>query len=105
MPIFRRVLLTQVYGNASDPPRSGEIASPDGVWPASSGVRAFDLDFGRIAVLVCFDINFAELWLQAEGLGADLVVWPSAMATPDPSTLVRRLHHSSSNPRLHYRST
>jgi hypothetical protein len=37
-------------------------------------------------VLICYDINFAELWMAAETLGADLVVWPSAMATPDPST-------------------
>ena len=79
-----------VYGNSSHPPREGEISAPDSVWPASSGVAAFDLDFGRIAVLICFDINFAELWQQAEGLGADLVVWPSAMATPDPSSYVNQ---------------
>ena len=75
-----------VYGNSSSPPQSGEIDAPNAVWPSSGGVRAFDLDFGRIAVLICFDINFGELWLQAEALGADLLVWPSAMATPDPSS-------------------
>ena len=34
---------------------------------------------GRIAVLICYDINFAELWFQAEARGADMVIWPSAM--------------------------
>ena len=48
-------------------------------------MRAFDLDFGRVAVLICFDINFAEAWMQAHALGADMVLWASAMKTPDPS--------------------
>ena len=77
-----------VFGNTSGHGAHGEIEAPDSVWPSSAGVKAFDLDFGRIAVLICFDINFAELWQQAEALGADLVVWPSAMVTPDPSTLL-----------------
>ena len=53
---------------------------------AVTGVQAFDLDFGRIAVVICYDINFAELWMQASALKADIVVWPSAMQTPDPSS-------------------
>jgi hypothetical protein len=82
-----------VFGNTSGHGAHGEIEAPDSVWPSSAGVKAFDLDFGRIAVLICFDINFAELWQQAEALGTDLVVWPSAMVTPDPSTLgYARIH-------------
>jgi hypothetical protein len=80
-----------VFGNTSQtvPPTahgSGEVSPPALVTPSSEGVRTFDLDFGRIAVLICYDINFAELWLQAEAGGAELVVWPSAMQTPDPSS-------------------
>jgi hypothetical protein len=52
---------------------------------SSAGVKTFDLDFGRVAVLICYDINFIELWTQAEALGADLLLWSSAMATPDPT--------------------
>lgn len=54
--------------------------------PSQQGVKAFDLDIGRMSVLICFDINFMELWHQAEALGSDFIVWPSAMATPDPSS-------------------
>lgn len=64
----------------------GEVAPPDSVTPSAEGVRAFDLDIGRVVVLICYDINFPELWQQADALGADLVVWPSAMATPDPTS-------------------
>jgi hypothetical protein len=38
----------------------------------------FDTDFGRIALLTCFDINFDELWQSAERQGAEMVFWPSA---------------------------
>jgi len=42
------------------------------------GVKTFDCDFGRVAMLTCFDANFAELWLEADKKGADVVLWPSA---------------------------
>eukprot|EP00040_Diaphanoeca_grandis_P023755 m.129701 g.129701 ORF g.129701 m.129701 type:complete len:436 (+) comp29420_c0_seq1:145-1452(+) len=80
-----------VFGNTSQtipttPHGGGETVAPEFVTPSSEGVKIFDLDFGRIAVLICYDINFMELWMQAEALGADIIVWPSAMQTPDPST-------------------
>lgn len=65
-------------------------ATPIWMPQATTGVQAFDLDFGRIAVVICYDINFAELWMQASALNADIVVWPSAMQTPDPSSYVTR---------------
>ena len=56
-----------VFGNASQtvPLRPGgadnaEVDPPSSITPSSEGVRVFDLDFGRVAVLICFDINFAE---------------------------------------------
>lgn len=42
------------------------------------GVKAFDTDFGRIGILTCFDINFPELWHEADLLDVDVVFWPSA---------------------------
>jgi hypothetical protein len=82
-----------VFGNSSQtiPPTEhggigAEVAAPDSVMPSPSGVKSFELDFGRIGVLICYDINFFEVWHQSEALGVDMLVWPSAMATPDPST-------------------
>lgn len=46
--------------------------------PGRDGVRAFDTDFGRVGILTCFDLNFAELWQQLDDLGVDVVFWPSA---------------------------
>lgn len=43
-----------------------------------SGVPCFDTDFGRIAILTCFDLNFPELWREASDKGAEIVFWPSA---------------------------
>jgi predicted amidohydrolase len=42
------------------------------------GVPVFDTDFGRIAILTCFDANFDEVWQEAERKGAEIVFWPSA---------------------------
>ena len=54
----------------------------DELWTAS-GIP-WDLPtIGRVAILICFDINFYELWHQAYALGAQVVFWPSMMATPD----------------------
>jgi predicted amidohydrolase len=40
-------------------------------------VEVFETDFGRVGVLVCFDIDFPERWREAKALGAELVFWPS----------------------------
>ncbi|MCX5759877.1 MAG: carbon-nitrogen hydrolase family protein, partial [Candidatus Hydrogenedentes bacterium] len=42
------------------------------------GVKTFDTDFGRIAIFTCFDLNFPELWREADEQNVDVVFWPSA---------------------------
>ena len=37
----------------------------------------FDLDFGRVAMLTCFDVNFPELWMHLSARSVDVVFWPS----------------------------
>jgi predicted amidohydrolase len=68
-----------------------------GVAPSQIGTQAWDLDFGRIAVLICFDINFPELWHEAAALGAEVVVWPTTMAlfgsNPYPELVAYTLTH------------
>lgn len=38
----------------------------------------FDTDFGRIGILICFDIGWRETWKKMADQGARMVVWLSA---------------------------
>lgn len=38
----------------------------------------FDTDFGRIGILICFDIGWREEWKRMEDQHVDMVVWLSA---------------------------
>jgi predicted amidohydrolase len=78
--IFNRAL---VFG------RDGRlVGSSDKVHPvgseAEAGVTAgphpgtFDLDFGRIGVSICFDINWPSIWTELESRKIDLACWLSA---------------------------
>jgi len=50
----------------------------EGLQASREGVKVFQTDFGRIAILTCFDANFDEVWQEAERKGAEIVLWPSA---------------------------
>jgi predicted amidohydrolase len=54
-----------------------------GIHPSPDGVRLFELDFGRAAILLSWDQHFAELWQAAGALGADVVFWPESSPTID----------------------
>lgn len=41
-------------------------------------VPVFETDFGRIGILICFDIDCPTLWDELAGKGAEMVVWISA---------------------------
>ena len=53
----------------------------------------FDTDFGRIALLICFDANFDELWQEAERKGAEIVFWPSAYGGGIPLNGYAMIHN------------
>ena len=53
----------------------GEIDS--GISPGSEPM-VFDLDFGRVGVMICFDINWRDEWRILDERGAELVCWLSA---------------------------
>ncbi len=40
--------------------------------------KVFDLDFGRIGILICFDILWPAEFAALKTLGAEIVFWPSA---------------------------
>ncbi len=40
--------------------------------------KVFDLDFGRIGVLICFDSQWPKEWARLAEMGAEIVFWVSA---------------------------
>jgi len=48
-----------------------------GVLPGTAPVTV-DLDFGRIGLAICFDINWPSLWQELASAGVDLACWLSA---------------------------
>ncbi|MBM3188132.1 MAG: carbon-nitrogen hydrolase family protein [Chloroflexi bacterium] len=48
-----------------------------GVTPGGEA-PVFDVDFGRIAMQICFDIHWPETWAELRGRGAEIVFWSSA---------------------------
>jgi hypothetical protein len=65
----------------------------EGLHCSRDGVKAFDTDFGRIGILTCFDLNFAELWHQCDALDVDVVFWPSAYGGGSPMNAYAMLYH------------
>lgn len=44
---------------------------------SGSGLEVFDTAFGRIAVLICYDVEFPEIVRMAKARGADILFCPS----------------------------
>ena len=61
----------------------------------SPGKKAntFDLDFGRVGIQICFDIQFAESWADLAEQGARVVFWPSAYNGGFPLQAYAWRHH------------
>ena len=49
-------------------------------------IPAFDLPWGRVAMAICYDLRFPELWRRLAGAGAQLVLIPAEWP-------VRRVEH------------
>jgi beta-ureidopropionase len=56
-------------------PVEDEIRS--GITPGNE-IPVFDLDFGRIGVSVCFDLNWEDVWAEFAAKKIDLACWISA---------------------------
>ena len=65
----------------------------EGLNLGEEGVKVFDTDFGRIALLTCFDLNFDEVWQEAERKGAEIVFWPSAYGGGMPLNAYAMIHN------------
>ena len=65
----------------------------EGLHCSTEGVKVFETDFGRISILTCFDLNFAELWRECDALDVDIVFWPSAYGGGSPLNAYAILYH------------
>ena len=65
----------------------------EGLHPSKEGVPVFDTDFGRIAILNCFEPNFDEVWQEAERKGAEMVLWPSGYGGGMPLNGYAMIHN------------
>lgn len=61
--------------------------------PSKEGVPVFDTDFGRIAILSCFEPNFDEAWQEAERKGAEMILWPSGYGGGMPLNSYAMIHN------------
>jgi predicted amidohydrolase len=64
-----------------------------GVTPGPEDVPTFELDFGRIGIQICFDIEFPETWAALAKQGAELVFWPSAYDGGEPLAAYAQMHN------------
>ena len=64
----------------------------DGTSPGKTAVVC-DTDFGRIGILICFDIQFPESWMELADQGAQVVFWPSAYNGGFPLQAYAWRHH------------
>jgi len=65
----------------------------NGITPGDS-VPVFDLDFGRIGIQICFDIQFSEGWAAIAEQGAKAIIWASAYNGGFPLQAYAWLHHT-----------
>ncbi len=101
-PIREQAADGQQYNTAVLLDREGKVAGyyrkvfvfwGEGVNLSKEGVKVFDTDFGRIALLTCFDANFDEVWQEAERKGAEIVLWPSAYGGGAPLNGYAAIHN------------
>jgi predicted amidohydrolase len=58
------------------PPGETAVFTPGGAAPV------FDLDFGRIAIEICYDLNYPELARMYALAGAEVLCWPTMWGDP-----------------------
>lgn len=69
-------------------PHDPDFYEQDYFSPGDTGVEVHDTPFGKIAVLICYDQWFPEFARIAALKGAELIVYPTAIATADNVPLV-----------------
>lgn len=76
--IDRKGQIAGIYDKVYPPTTSPDYSVLEGGVDAGCQVPVFDLDFGRVGLQICFDLNFDENWVELSKKDARLVVWTSA---------------------------
>jgi hypothetical protein len=90
---YNTAVLLDRQGNVAGYYRKVFVFWGEKVHCSTEGVKAFETDFGRICILTCFDLNYAELWQKCDDLDADIVFWPSAYGGGSPLNAYATLYH------------
>ena len=90
---YNTAVLLDREGNVAGSYRKVFVFWGEGLNLSEEGVKVFDTDFGRIAMLACFDANFDEVWAEAERKGAEIVFWPSAYGGGMPLNGYAMIHN------------
>jgi len=90
---YNTAVLIDRKGNIAGRYRKIFVFWGEGLNVSTEGVPVFETDFGRISILTCFDLNFPELWQQADDLNVDIVFWPSAYGGGSPLNAMATLYH------------
>jgi predicted amidohydrolase len=69
----------EILGNyKKSHPTVGEMGQ--GIFPGPLDPPVFDLDFGRIGIQICFDIQWRDGWESLAEKDPDIIFWPSAFS-------------------------
>lgn len=90
---YNTAVLIDRQGDIVDVYRKIFVYWGEGLAASSDGVKVFDVDFGRIGIFTCFDLNFAELWYEADAMDVEAVFWPSAYGGGMPLNAFAMLYH------------
>jgi beta-ureidopropionase len=89
---YNTAVLIDRQGDIAGQYRKIFVVWTENAYSGEARVPYFDTDFGRIALLNCFDLNFPELWLEASNKGAEIVFWPSAFGGGFPLSAYAGIH-------------
>ena len=59
---------------------------------AGTDIPVFETDFGRLGILICFDIDWSEPWQELADKGAEIVAWISAYDGGYPLNAYAAIH-------------
>lgn len=81
----------KAYQAVGKPPYLWPPLADDPEWMMQPGQEfpVFDMDFGRVGILTCYDGYFPEIWRLLSLKGAEFILWPNARGGSVEDYMVR----------------